>query len=76
MQFDEADDDFRFAAAVASFGMLLRNSSYKAESTYGQVIDIASSARGRDDFGYRAEFVNMVRIAAELTPDSTRSLNE
>jgi Ca-activated chloride channel family protein len=76
LPFDEADDDFRFAAAVASFGMLLRNSPYKAGSTYGQVIDIASSARGKDDDGYRVEFVNMVRIAAELAPNLTNPRNE
>ncbi len=76
LAFDEADDDFRFAAAVASFGMLLRNSPYKAGSTYGQVIDIASSARGKDDDGYRVEFVNMVRIAAELAPNLTNARNE
>ena len=46
-------DDFQFAAAVASFGMLLRNSEYKGNPTYDAVLEIAQSALGEDPHGYR-----------------------
>ena len=52
-------DNFRFSAAVAEFGLLLRNSEYKQQATYKQVISLAKSAKGKDDNGYRAEFIGM-----------------
>ena len=66
MAIDQADDDFRFAAAVASFGMLLRHSQYLGTTTYDQVIELATSARGEDAHGYRVELVNMIRTASDL----------
>jgi len=65
--FDKASDDFRFAAAVASFGMLLRNSQYKGDSDFDAVVEIASAARGQDGNGYRVEFLEMVKRAANLS---------
>jgi Ca-activated chloride channel family protein len=61
--FGKASDDVRFASAVAGFGQLLKGSKYAGTLTYDQVIDTANSARGKDEFGYRAEFVNLVRLA-------------
>ncbi|MEP6763663.1 MAG: von Willebrand factor type A domain-containing protein [Gemmatimonadaceae bacterium] len=52
--------DFRFAASVASFGMLLRNSEYKGDASATSVLTMAREAQGRDDGGYRAEFVQLV----------------
>jgi Ca-activated chloride channel family protein len=57
---------FRFAASVAAFGMLLRDSEYKGEATWGMVRDLAASARGRDPHGYRAEFERLVTLAEKL----------
>ena len=51
-------DNFRFSAAVAEFGLLLRGSDYKQQSSYQQVIRIASAAKGNDGNGYRAEFID------------------
>jgi len=65
--FDSASNDFRFAAAVASFGMLLRNSQYKGDSNLGIVHQMADAARGQDRHGYRVEFMEMVKRAASLT---------
>ena len=59
-------DNFRFAAAVAEFGLLIRNSSYIQEGNYEQVIDVAKSARGTDQNGYRAEFISLVESAVSL----------
>jgi Ca-activated chloride channel family protein len=64
--FAAASNDFRFAAAVAAFGMLLRDSKYKGSTTYGQVEQIASGALGADPDGQRAEFLQLVQIASQL----------
>ena len=58
--------DFRFAAAVASFGMILRDSKHKGAFTLDAVVEQADSARGDDPHGYRAEFVKLVQIAGAL----------
>jgi Ca-activated chloride channel family protein len=57
---------FRFSAAVASFGMLLRNSEYKANSSYGLVAELARGALGNDAAGHRREFLNLVSQAESL----------
>ena len=64
--FDEAPADLRFAAAVAAYGMILRNSDQRGEATLSLVAKIASGALGRDDGGYRAEFLDLVRRAESL----------
>ena len=66
-RFGQTDDDFQFAAAVAAFGMLLRDSKYKGDATYDAVLEIAESAAGNDPHGYRAELIEMVRRAKALT---------
>ncbi|HET6996798.1 MAG TPA: VWA domain-containing protein [Chitinophagaceae bacterium] len=59
-------DNFRFSAAVAEFGLLLRNSEYRQEASYVQVESLAKNARGKDDNGYRTEFVRLVQAATSL----------
>ncbi len=68
--FNQADRDFQFAAAVASFGMLLRDSKYKGNATYSSVLEIAASAAEDDGDGYRTEFLELIRSAARLTGES------
>ena len=58
--------DFRFASAVASFGMLLRDSEHKGQATFSSVLALARGARGADEEGYRAEFIRLVETAATL----------
>lgn len=53
----------RFAASVAAFGQLLRGGRYTQQFDYDDVIDLASGAKGEDPFGYRTEFINLVRLA-------------
>ena len=65
----QASDDFRFAAAVAEFGLLLRDSEYKAQASYDQVIELAKNAFGKDEEGYRKEFVRLVENAKLMTND-------
>jgi Ca-activated chloride channel homolog len=58
---DSTSDNFRFAASVAAFGMLLRESEYVKDYSYDQVVLLAQSARGKDEDGFRAEFINMAK---------------
>ncbi len=67
-RFSEATDDFQFAAAVASFGMLLRDSAYSGNATYDAVSEIAAASVGEDEWGYRSEFLELVKQAKELSP--------
>ena len=59
-------DNFRFSAAVASFGMLLRKSEFMGNSTIKSVLDLAKSAKGTDEEGYRTEFIQLVKTADDL----------
>lgn len=62
----KTSDDFRFAAAVAEYGMLLRNSRFKQNSQFDQLIAMAKSAKGKDDEGYRAEFIRLAESTKNL----------
>jgi Ca-activated chloride channel family protein len=64
--FHSASADFQFAAAVASFGMILRGSEHRGSSNLAAVAEIASAALGNDQGGYRAEFLDLVRKAQAL----------
>ena len=59
----DASSEARFAAAVAAFGQLLRGGRYTEDYGYEDVIALAQGARGDDPFGYRAEFISLVRLA-------------
>lgn len=63
---ESASNDFKFAAAVASFGMLLRDSPHKGDSTYRQVLELAADSEGKDPSGYRDEFIQLVKKAKSL----------
>ena len=58
--FGQASPDTKFAAAVAAFGMLLRGSAFSGNANYDAVLEMASSAVGEDEHGYRAELVEMI----------------
>ncbi len=60
---DQAGEDIRFATSVAAFGQLLKGGKYTGDFTYDDVVDLANSSKGNDPFGYRSEFVNLVRLA-------------
>ncbi len=59
----QASGDDRFAASVAAFGQVLRGGRYTGSFSYDDVVSLAQSAKGEDRFGYRAEFINLVRLA-------------
>ncbi len=65
-KFRQASPDLQFAAAVAAFGMLLRDSNHRGSATFAKVEEIASTVLGSDPRGYRTEFLDLVRIADTL----------
>ncbi len=65
-KFEQADADFQFAAAVAGFGMLLRDSEYRGDWDYETVMQVAQSSIGADTHGFREEFIELVSIARML----------
>jgi Ca-activated chloride channel family protein len=67
-KFENAAPDLKFAAAVAEFGMLLRDSQDKGKATMGAVIEWAQEGKGRDTAGYRAGFIELARKAQTLKP--------
>jgi len=60
-------ESMRFASAVAGFGMLLRSSPYAGKLSWPTVLDLARGARGEDRDGYRADFIRLTELAAELS---------
>jgi Ca-activated chloride channel family protein len=56
-------EEARFAASVAAFGQILRGGRYTGDFGYDEVIALANANKGADEFGYRSEFVNLVRLA-------------
>ncbi|KAF0212043.1 MAG: hypothetical protein FD139_1849 [Methylocystaceae bacterium] len=63
-----APQDVRFSIAVAAFAQLLKGAPYLGDYGYDDVIALAQSAKGDDPFGYRAEFVNLARLAKSARP--------
>ncbi|MER9438578.1 von Willebrand factor type A domain-containing protein [Mesorhizobium sp. M0618] len=64
--FDQASADQRFSVAVAAFGQKLRDEDATAKFGYDKIMEIATAARGADPFGYRSEFLSLVRLASAL----------
>jgi Ca-activated chloride channel family protein len=64
--FSKASDDVRFSVAVAAFGQKLREETETAGFDYSRITQIAAAARGADPYGYRAEFLSLVRLASAL----------
>jgi len=65
--------DFRFAAAVAGFGMLLRNSPYKGNISYADVISMANGSVGPDNTGFRRAFVELAEKAQAISDNKSKS---
>lgn len=65
-EFEQSAPDFKFTAAVAQFGMVLRNSPYKGTSNLEEALRLAQENTGEDKSGYRTEFASLVSKAKEL----------
>ena len=66
LQFENASNDLKFAAAIAQFGMILRDSEYKGNANFNDVLKLAKESKGVDLEGYRAEFIKMVETSRGL----------
>lgn len=62
-RFEAAPQAARFATSVAAFGEILKGGQHTGKLTYDDVLRLASAARGEDPFGYRSEFLQLVRAA-------------
>jgi len=65
-KFSEASSDFAWAASVAAFGMILRDSEFAGNATLPAILEMAQASKGEDQSGYRAEFIRMVQAASKL----------
>ena len=63
----DTSDNYRFSAAVAGLAQLLRDNDQTSTLDYDTVLDLAQGARGEDEFGYRAEFIQLARTAQALS---------
>lgn len=68
---EATSDDYRFAAAVAAFGQILRGGRYTGGFTLSDAAALAREARGDDASGYRAQFLTLARTAAALRPETS-----
>jgi Ca-activated chloride channel homolog len=64
---NETSVNFRFVSAVAQFGMVLRNSAFKQQSSFDKAYAMAKNSLGRDSEGYRIEFLQLIRDAGRIT---------
>ncbi|HAJ92431.1 MAG TPA: VWA domain-containing protein, partial [Gammaproteobacteria bacterium] len=62
----QASGYYRFAAAVAGLGQILRGGKYTGKFSYPEVLVLARGARGDDPFGYRGEFLQLTNLASSL----------
>ena len=58
--------NFQFSSAVAGFALLLKNSDYKENLTFEKVEEIAKKAKGNGEKEYRAEFIQLIKLATYL----------
>ncbi len=63
----ETSNRFRFSASVAAYGQLLRGGKYLAQYDYKDIIALAQSAKGKDEYGYRAHYIELLRLAQNLS---------
>ena len=61
-----ASENARFAASVAGFGQLLKGSVHLGDLSHDELVKLALGAKGEDPFGYRSEFINLVRLAESI----------
>lgn len=76
LTFGQSSLDQRFSAAVAAWGMLLKNSDYKGNASFDWVMAAAGNARGKDPQGDRAEFMRLVEHSQLLSEEQTQADKE
>ncbi len=71
VEVENTSTNFRFVSAVAQFGMVLRNSAFKQESSFAGAYALAKNALGPDPEGYRTEFLQLIQGAGKLAKNKT-----
>ncbi|WJG10807.1 VWA domain-containing protein [Aliiglaciecola sp. LCG003] len=64
--YEQQSVDFKFATAVIGFAQQLKNSHYNENMNYQQILELAINNKGQDEFGYRAEFIGLIRMVMLL----------
>lgn len=72
---NQSSEDFRFSSSVAELGLILRNSEFKQGSSFSGLIHLAKGAKGKDEEGYRAEFIRLAETAQLLLGEETTKTN-
>ena len=63
----QSSKDFQFAMSVAMFGQLLKESDFKGNATYQDVLKLAKAGIGKDEHGYQKEFIRLVESVGQMT---------
>ncbi len=63
---NELSNNYKFSAAVAGFGLILRESKFKGNCSYDMLINLAQQSKGEDKEGYRSEFIRLMKLANHL----------
>lgn len=58
--------NFNFASAIAEFGLLIRDSEYKGHESFDRLIERVRNSKGKDKYGYRAEFIQLAEKGAVI----------
>jgi Ca-activated chloride channel family protein len=72
---ESVSNNFQFASSVAEFGLLLRDSQFKGNASFQNVLTRAQQAKERDEWGYRQEFINLLEKARDLAPINPNGYN-
>jgi Ca-activated chloride channel family protein len=64
--FEKSSENHRFASAVASYGLLLRDSEYKGETSFDNIKSWAQDSRSYDLYGYKREFIELIDLAKDI----------
>ena len=65
--FEKASQGFKFATSVVGFAQTLRHTKFSEGLSFQWIVDMANENKGSDPFGYRSEFVQLVRMASTLS---------
>lgn len=68
----ETSNNFRFSAAIAQFGMLLRDSEFKGTTSFESAVKLALGSKGTDEEGYRGELIRLMKSAELLKKSSAQ----
>ena len=63
---ESTSNNFRFAASVAEYALLLKKSEFKGQASYKQVVKMAKASKGEDEEGYRSEFIKLAEVSQLL----------